>query len=106
MAQIEQRGSLELRDLETLDLTRGQAIEIMTQVSPGSQTLEIFSRPRLSSASWVLNSRCKMLHGYPDKSISIPACDQVLKSYDRDFIYRLSARMVCLTARRFSWCAK
>ncbi len=63
----------------------------MTRVSPGSQTLEIFSRPRLSSASWVLNARCKMLHGYPDKSISIPACDQVLKSYGRDSIYRLAA---------------
>ena len=78
--------------LKALDLTRGQAIEIMTRVSPGSQTLEIFTRPRLSSASWVLNSRCKMLHGYPDKSIAVPACDKVLKTYDRDLIYRLAAR--------------
>ncbi len=77
--------------LKALDLTKGQTIELMTRVSAGSQTIEIFSRPRLSNANWVLNCRGKMLQGYPNKSISVPACGRVLKSYDRDFIYKLSA---------------
>jgi len=49
--------------LKPLDLTSGETREVMTRVSPGSSTLEIFSRPRLSRAAWVLNCRGKMLHG-------------------------------------------
>lgn len=77
--------------LKALDLTRGQTVELMTRISPTSHTVEIFSRPRLSNASWVLNSRCKMQHGYPDNSIDFPTCDKPLKTYTKDYLYDLTA---------------
>lgn len=46
--------------LNPLDLTDEGSHEILTRVSPGSSTLEIFSRPRLSQAGWVLHCRSKM----------------------------------------------
>jgi phthiocerol/phenolphthiocerol synthesis type-I polyketide synthase C len=50
--------------LKPLDLTSGESREVMTRVSPGSNTLEILSRPRLSRGGWTLNCRGKMLHGH------------------------------------------
>ena len=49
--------------LKPLDLSKGETREVMSRVSPGSNTIEIFSRPRLSQAGWLLHSRAKMLHG-------------------------------------------
>jgi acyl transferase domain-containing protein/NADPH:quinone reductase-like Zn-dependent oxidoreductase/NADP-dependent 3-hydroxy acid dehydrogenase YdfG/acyl carrier protein len=49
--------------LKPLDLTNGETREIMSRVSPNSNTVEIFSRPRLSQASWLLHCRAKFLHG-------------------------------------------
>ena len=49
--------------LQAIDLTKSQTIELRTRVSPASNTIEIFSRPRLSNLAWVLNCRGKMLHG-------------------------------------------
>jgi phthiocerol/phenolphthiocerol synthesis type-I polyketide synthase C len=49
--------------LKPLDLSNGETRELMSRVSAGSSTLEIFSRPRLSQASWLLHARAKILHG-------------------------------------------
>ena len=51
--------------LKPLDLSGGETREVMTRVSPGSNTFEIFSRPRLSQSGWLLNATGKMLHGTP-----------------------------------------
>jgi phthiocerol/phenolphthiocerol synthesis type-I polyketide synthase C len=53
-----------------LDLTGGETREVMTRVSPGSSTLEIFSRPRLSQASWLIHCRCKIQTG--NMSVAAP----------------------------------
>ena len=49
--------------LKPLDLTNGETREVMTRVSPGSNTIEIFSRPRLSNVAWLLHCRGKIVHG-------------------------------------------
>lgn len=49
--------------LNPLDLSNGQTREVLTRVSPGSGTLEIFSRPRLSEVAWLLHCRCKVQTG-------------------------------------------
>jgi len=46
-----------------LDLTNGVTRELMTRVSPGSNTIEILSRPRLAKAGWMLHCRGKILSG-------------------------------------------
>lgn len=43
-----------------LDLSNEQTREVLTRVSPGSGTLEIYSRPRLSEAPWLLHCKCKV----------------------------------------------
>jgi len=48
--------------LNPLDLTNEETREVMTRVSPNSNTIEIFSRLRLSQTSWTLHSRAKMFH--------------------------------------------
>ena len=48
--------------LKPLDLSNGETREIMSRLSASSSTLEIFSRPRLSQASWLLHARVKILH--------------------------------------------
>ncbi|HWB47713.1 MAG TPA: SDR family NAD(P)-dependent oxidoreductase [Stellaceae bacterium] len=48
--------------LNPLDLTNGETRELMTRVSPNSNTIEIFSRPRLSQASWTQHCRAKTFH--------------------------------------------
>jgi len=53
----------EFEILNPLDLTSGETREIMTRVSPGSNTIEIVSRPRLSQASWMQHARCKFQNG-------------------------------------------
>jgi phthiocerol/phenolphthiocerol synthesis type-I polyketide synthase C len=48
--------------LKPLALSGGETREVMTRVSPGSNTIEIFSRPRLSHAAWLQHCRGKILH--------------------------------------------
>lgn len=57
-----------LKPLEFGDETQ----EVMTRISPGSQTIEILSRPRLSRAGWILNCRTKALHSNNGRFISSP----------------------------------
>ncbi len=51
----------DLEILKPLDLTNGETREVMSRVSPDSHTIEIFSRPRLSQAAWLLHCRSRML---------------------------------------------
>ncbi len=79
----------DLEFLKPLDLTNGETREIMSRVSPNSNTVEIFSRPRLSQASWLLHCRCKVLHG--DTRAVVPAVPEHKVQHDlgRDAIYRV-----------------
>lgn len=62
----------EFEILNPLDLTSGETREIMTRVSPGSNTLEILSRPRLSQVTWLLHCRCKIQTGNAANTVSGP----------------------------------
>ncbi len=48
--------------LRPLDLTGGKTREVVTRISPGSNTVEIMSRPRLSSSTWQVHCRGKFAH--------------------------------------------
>jgi phthiocerol/phenolphthiocerol synthesis type-I polyketide synthase C len=56
-----------------LDLTNGETRELMTRISAGSGTGEIFSRTRLSSAGWVQHCRFKIHNGNPGWMPQAPA---------------------------------
>ncbi|MGH6789879.1 MAG: type I polyketide synthase, partial [Pseudolabrys sp.] len=73
-----------------LDLTNGETREVMTRVSPGSNTVEIFSRPRLSNASWLLHSRGKMHHGTATETTRGPAPGAVKDRLDSEAVYRIA----------------
>ena len=77
--------------LKALDLSGGQTSELMARVSPASNTLDIFSRPRLSNAAWVLNCRCEMLRGGAQESIAVPPCPEMRAVGDKEFFYRFTA---------------
>ena len=62
----------EFEILNPLDLTSGETREIMTRVSPGSNTLEILSRPRLSQVTWLTHCRCKFQTGNAANSVTGP----------------------------------
>jgi acyl transferase domain-containing protein/NADPH:quinone reductase-like Zn-dependent oxidoreductase/acyl carrier protein/short-subunit dehydrogenase len=74
-----------------LDLTNGETRELMVQISPGSNTGEIFSRTRLSAAGWVQHVRFKIHNG---NSGHIPHVPQALKrdgeEFKRDRLYELA----------------
>lgn len=58
--------------LNPLDLSSGETREIMTRVSPGSSTIEIASRPRLSQASWMSHARCKFQNVSAPSAVASP----------------------------------
>ena len=76
--------------LKPLDLTNGESRELMTRVSPGSNTIEIFSRPRLSPVAWLLHCRGKMVHGTAEKCTYRPAIPEAGQMVDRDVIYHIA----------------
>ncbi len=81
----------ELEIQAPLDLTSGETREVMTRLSPGSSTIEIFSRPRLSQAGWFLHCRGKIQTGstnYTPHVPSLPTGDRVL---DGPEIYKIAA---------------
>jgi NADPH:quinone reductase-like Zn-dependent oxidoreductase/NAD(P)-dependent dehydrogenase (short-subunit alcohol dehydrogenase family)/acyl carrier protein len=83
-----------LRDFEILnplDLTAGETREVMTRVSPGSGTLEIFSRPRLSQASWLIHVRTKVLPGNAPDSVSLPARTGRSRSLSATDVYGIAS---------------
>ena len=76
--------------LKPLDLTNGESREVMTRVSPGSNTIEIFSRPRLSHVTWLLHCRGKMVHGTAEKCSYRPAIPAAGQRVNRDVIYHVA----------------
>ena len=75
--------------LKPLDLTNGETREIMSRVSPNSNTVEIFSRPRLSQASWLLHCRAKFLHGEGRTLLPRMPDHNGRRRFGHDAIYRV-----------------
>ncbi|MPZ57867.1 MAG: SDR family NAD(P)-dependent oxidoreductase [Rhizobiales bacterium] len=78
--------------LKPLDLTGGETREILCRVSPGSNTLEILSRPRLTGAAWLLHARGKMFHANHQNAVLMPVPSGAQATVHGEGIYRL-ARM-------------
>ena len=76
--------------LKPLDLTNGETREVMSRISPNSNTLEISSRPRLSEAGWLLHCRCKILHGKTKQHEPRLPVGQKRRRFDSDMIYRMA----------------
>ena len=75
--------------LKPLDLSNGETREILTRLSPTSRTIEVFSRPRLSQASFVLHYRGRMLEH--DVRATVPALPREATgtTVSGEHIYRL-----------------
>jgi len=74
-----------------LDLTNGEARELLTRLSPSSGTFEVLSRPRLSQAAWLLHCRAKVLHVNPgDEAYALPIPSTGRRISDQD-IYRIAS---------------
>lgn len=85
--------AITLTDFETytpLDLTGAESFEIMTRISPGSRTFEIFSRPRLSQNSWTLHSTGKIVAGSSTASIRKFSNPTGGKAADREALYQIA----------------
>jgi len=81
-------GSFEI--LKPLDLTNGETREVITRVSPGSNTIEILSRPRLANVAWLLHCRGKIIHGNNANEVQRPVMPTGGRSFSADEIYRLA----------------
>lgn len=80
----------EFEILNPLDLTSGETREIMTRVSPGSNTLELFSRPRLSQVTWLLHCRCKLQTGNAANTVSGPERPKTGRVLDGSKLYDIA----------------
>jgi phthiocerol/phenolphthiocerol synthesis type-I polyketide synthase C len=81
----------ELEIQAPLDLTNGETREVMTRLSPGSNTIEILSRTRLSQAGWFLHCRGKIQSGnsaYTPHAPETPTSGRVLEGAE---IYDLAS---------------
>lgn len=76
--------------LRPLDLTNGETREIMSRISANSNTLEIFSRPRLSESSWLLHCRTKILHGETHEVAPRVPEHRVRRRFDRKAMYQVA----------------
>jgi phthiocerol/phenolphthiocerol synthesis type-I polyketide synthase C len=76
--------------LKPLDLTNGETREVMTRVSPGSNTVEIFSRPRLSHVAWLLHCRGKVVHGNAAHEARCPVPPMDGQNISHEEIYRIA----------------
>ncbi len=89
--------------LKPLDLTNGETREVITRVSAGSNTIEIFSRPRLSHVAWLLHCRGKIVHGNAAQEVTSPVAPPAdRQSHKRKFIESRMAA-ACITARLSGW---
>lgn len=77
--------------LKPLDLSGGETQEVLTRVSPISNSFEILSRPRLSQAGWLLNCRGKMFHGSEHDGERKLDLSKANETAGDDVIYRLAA---------------
>jgi acyl transferase domain-containing protein len=98
-----QTSNVRLADFEILkplDLTNGETREIMSRVSPNSNTVEIFSRPRLTPASWLLHCRAKFLHGEGRTVLPRVPEYRVARRLGHEAIYRVGMPVDYVTGRR------
>ena len=77
--------------MKALDLTKGEVREVMTRVSPGSNVIEIFSRPRLSHAAWMQHCRGKMQHGNRMPAGALPTLGGRIRNLTRSDVYRIAS---------------
>jgi phthiocerol/phenolphthiocerol synthesis type-I polyketide synthase C len=77
--------------LNPLDLTNGETREVMTRVSPSSNTIEIFSRLRLSQASWTQHCRTKMFHADARATVPRPAGGGQSRVVSANAVYRVAS---------------
>ncbi len=80
----------ELEILAPLDLTNGETREVMTRLSPGSNTLEVLSRTRLSQAGWILHCRGKVQTGNAAYLPHVPATSAVQQVLSSREVYELA----------------
>jgi phthiocerol/phenolphthiocerol synthesis type-I polyketide synthase C len=76
--------------MRPLDLTGGETRELMTRISAGSGTVEVFSRPRLSQAAWLLHTRAKILHANPGDAARAPAFPRDGQILEGEDLYRIA----------------
>lgn len=82
----------DVETLSTLGLSDAESQEVMTRISPRARTYEVWSRPRLSAATWTLHSRGRIVTGtkQPSRHLAPPAAAGVeVPSAD---LYALAAR--------------
>ena len=77
--------------LNPLDLTNGETREVMTRISPNSNTIEIFSRLRLSQASWTQHCRTKMFHADARAPVGPPSAGDQSRSVAANAVYRVAS---------------
>jgi acyl transferase domain-containing protein/NADPH:quinone reductase-like Zn-dependent oxidoreductase/NADP-dependent 3-hydroxy acid dehydrogenase YdfG/acyl carrier protein len=80
----------EFEILAPLDLTNGETREVMTRLSPGSNTIEILSRPRLSRGGWILNCRGKIQTGNATYEPLVPPVSAVGEVVDGAKLYEIA----------------
>ncbi|MBV9969726.1 MAG: acyltransferase domain-containing protein, partial [Xanthobacteraceae bacterium] len=77
--------------LKPLDLGKGETREVMSRVSPSSNTVEIFSRPRLTESGWLLHARAKLVHA-PARPVVAPAPEgKPTRRVSQEEMYRIAA---------------
>lgn len=75
--------------LKPLDLTNGETREIMSRVSPDTNIIEVFSRPRLSQTGWLLHYRGKVLHSASPTPAPQWRSDAIRRVLPSEQIYRI-----------------
>ena len=77
--------------LKPLDLGKGETREVMSRVSPGSNMVEIFSRPRLTESGWLLHARAKLVDA-PARKVVPPAPEgKVARRLGKEAMYQIAA---------------
>jgi phthiocerol/phenolphthiocerol synthesis type-I polyketide synthase C len=77
--------------LKPLDLGKGETREVMSRVSPSSNTVEIFSRPRLTESGWLLHARAKLVHA-PARQVVPPTPEGGgARRLSKQAMYRIAA---------------
>ena len=75
--------------IQFLEFQDDETREILTRVSPGADTLEILSRPRLAGAAWSLHARGTFFHGDAIGSVALPQATR--RSRGASEVYRDAA---------------
>ncbi len=77
--------------LRPMDLSNNETREVMTRISSGSSTIEMFSRQRLSQSAWTLHSRAKIVRTNANAAPSAPSLPPVTLVVPHERLYFLGA---------------